>query len=265
MSFFSDVRFYKVFHYSILVTGFLPGLYYLTAGNQTSVLGLDLSRQRAWRNFAGGFSGGLVIIVVVESCLFVLGMRQLDPDLHRGLPALGRAVAAALLSGAVVGVTEEILFRGVIFTGLARYSGRLHALVVSSVFYSAVHFLDFRTLPQENAISWLTGISALGSLFGRFSDPQIYDSFLSLFALGILFGLVRWHTGNIMLCAGLHAGIVTINKIFSYAVDYRPGGPYTILVNVYDNTTGHLATFWLALACFIYYYFYMRAQSGSRR
>ena len=191
-------------------------------------------------------------------------MRQIDPDLHQGLPALGRAVIVAMLSGVVVGITEEMLFRGVIFTGLARYSGRLYALIVSSAFYSAVHFLDFRNLPQGTAINWLTGVSALGSLFSRFGDPLIYDSFLSLFTLGILFGLVRWHTGNIVLCAGLHAGIVTVNKIFSYAVDYRPGGSYNFLVNVYDNTTGYLATFWLVLACFIYHHFYMRAQSGSR-
>jgi len=263
LALFSEVRFYKVFHFSILVTGILLGLCYLTAGNRASVLGLGLSRQRAWRYFIGGFGGGLVIIVVVESCLFVLGMRQIDPDLHQGLAALGRAVMTALLSGVVVGVTEEMLFRGAIFTGLARYSGRLYALIMSSVFYSAVHFLDLGTLPHGTAVNWLTGVSALGSLFGRFSDPQIYDSFLSLFALGVLFGLARWHTGNIILCAGLHAGIVTINKIFSYTTDYRPGGAYSFLVNVYDNTTGHLATFWLALACVVYYLYFMHRRPGN--
>jgi hypothetical protein len=264
LSGFSGVSFYKVFHFSILLTGLVLGLYYLKASGQTRVLGLDMSRQRTWRYFLGGFCGGVVILTIVATCLFGLGLRQMDPDLHRGLAAFGRAVAAALLSGVVVGITEEILFRGSIFTGLARYSGGLYALIVSSVFYAAVHFLDFKSLPSGAGINFSTSITALGSLFGRFSDPAIYDSFVSLFVLGVLFSLARWQTGNIMLSAGLHAGIVTSNKIFSYAADYRRGGDYDFLVNVYDKTTGHLTTFWLVLACIIYFTFCMRRQPGSR-
>ena len=256
-----SVSFNKVFHFSILLTGLVLGLYYLKASGQVRVLGLDISRQRAWRYFLGGFCGGLVILIAVTTCLFYLGMRQIDPDLHRGLAAFGRAVAVALLSGVVVGITEELLFRGSIFTGLARYSGNLYALIVSSVFYSAVHFLNFKSLPSGTGVDFLTCITALGSLFDRFSDPAIYDSFVSLFVLGVLFGLTRWQTGNIILGAGLHAGIVTSNKIFSYAADYRQGGSYNFLVNVYDKTTGHLASFCLVLACIIYYMSFMRKQS----
>lgn len=257
------IPYYKVFRFSILLTGIFLGLWYLTISGQSKVLGFDSPGQKFMRQFIYGFAGGLTILIIVEACLFGLGMRQIDPDFRHGAVALTRAVAAALISGVVVGMTEELLFRGVIFTGLARYSGCLYALLLTSFFYSAVHFLDFRSLPAGSGINWLTGIGSFGSLLQRFGDPEIYDSFLSLFVLGVLFGMARWRTGNIILCAGLHAGIVTTNKVFSYVTDYREHSAYLYLVNDYDHQTGYLATFWLAAACILYYFRFMRARPGS--
>ena len=262
LSTIAEVRYYKVFHFSILLTGILLGLWYIKSSRQSKVLGFDSPQQKLLRQFSYGFAGGTAVLVVVEVCLFGLGMRQIDPDFHQGPAALIRAVTAALLSGAVVGLTEELLFRGVIFTGLARFSGYLYALLLSSLFYSAVHFLDYRSLSSGTGINWLTGIASLTSLLDRFGDPEIYDSFFSLFVLGILFGMARWRTGNIILCAGLHAGIVTTNKIFSYVTDYREGSSYLFLVNSYDHQTGYLATTWLTLVCILYYCLFMRSRAG---
>ena len=256
----AEIRYYKVLHFSILLTGIFLGLWYLKTSRQLKVLGSGNPRQKLLRQFAFGFAGGLVVLVIVEGCLFGLGMRQIDPDFHHGPAALTRVLTAALLSGLAVGMTEELLFRGVIFTGLARYSGCLYALLISSLFYSAVHFLDFRSLPSGSGINWLTGITSLTSLLHRFGDPEIYDSFLSLFVLGVLFGMARWSTGNIVTSAGLHAGIVATNKIFSFVTDYREGSRYLFLVNSYDNQTGYLATFWLVAACILYYLLFMRGR-----
>lgn len=265
LSTIAEIRYYKVFHFSILLTGIFLGLWYIKSSGQSKVLGFGSQRLKSLQQFIYGFGGGVAVLIIVEACLFGFGMRQIDPDFHQGPAALMRAVTAALLSGVVVGFTEEMLFRGVIFTGLARYSGYLYALLLSSLFYSAVHFLDFRSLPYESGINWLTGVASLTSLLIRFGDPEVYDSFISLFILGVLFGMARWNTGNIILCTGLHAGIVATNKIFSYVTDYRPGSSYLYLVNSYDHQTGYLATVWLAAACIIYYYLFMRARTGTRK
>lgn len=251
----------KVFHFTVLLLGISLGLYYLKASGNTSVLGFGSPWRLLWRRFALGFLWGGVILAIVAASLFAVGLRQADPDLQRGLLALLRALAAAVLSGLVVGLTEEALFRGAIFTGLTRYSGTVYALLVSSLFYAAVHFIDFTTLPSGAGVSFPGAITGLGKLFSRFGDPAIYDSFTSLFVLGMLFGLARWHSGNIWPGAGLHAGIVTCNKLFSYAADYRPGSAHENLVNIYDKTTGHLASFWLVLACLVYYFWCMRPRS----
>jgi len=257
LSFF-DARFHKVIHFTILITGIACGLVYLKRSNQSEVLGTTDSRGTEGTDLIRGFIHGLVLLLIIESSLFVLGMRQTDPDLSNGLGSFSYVIIKALISGILVGVAEEILFRGAIFSMLARLQGKFHALTISSLFYAAVHFIDLAPLPTASDIYWLSGIEYLALSFSAFGDPGIWDSFLTLFFLGALFSMVRWETGNITQCVGLHAGIVTINKIFSYSTDYREGSPFAFLVNSNDHLTGHLASFWVVLACVFYYCFYMR-------
>ena len=255
-----DLDFHKAVHFSILLTGLSLGLYYLHRTNRLpDMLGFGVRVSGNLRLLALGYAGGLAILLLVELSLFLLGMRQPDPDLGNGLPALLLAVLKALITGLAVGLTEEILYRGAIFTGLARYSNNLAALIVTSVFYGAVHFIDIPELPAGTTVNWLTGFNLLAVAFGQLSNPLILDSLLSLTMLGVLLGLLRWHSGNIVLCIGVHAGIVTVNKIFAYATDYQAGSPYAFLVNSYDHLTGAVATSWLALACLLYYLSAMRS------
>ena len=187
-----------------------------------------------------------------------------DPDLGNGIFKFMRVIIKAGVTGCIVGATEEILYRGAIFTGLARYSNYLLALIISSLFYGAVHFIDFPPLPAGTAVSWLSGLGVLAGAFHQFTDPQILDSLFALTVLGMLFGLLRWHSGTIISCAGLHAGIVAANKIFSYATDFRPGSHYAYLVNSHDHQTGILAGIWLLLLCGCYYYFVMKKHRPHR-
>ncbi|MBF8269975.1 MAG: hypothetical protein HW386_1684 [Gammaproteobacteria bacterium] len=251
--------FHKVVHYSILLTGLGLGLYYLHATNQlANMLGHGEHVSGNLRRLALGYAGGVAILLLVEGSLALLGMRQPDLDLSNGLAALLLAVLKALFTGLTVGLTEEILYRGAIFTGLARYTNQLTALIISACLYGAVHFIEIAALPSGTALTWSSGLTLLAGAFTQFTDPLILDSLLSLTLLGVLLGLLRRHEGNIILCVGVHAGIVTINKIFAYATDYQRGSHSAFLVNAYDHQTGLLATVWLALACALYYLLVMR-------
>ena len=255
----ATIEFHKVVHYSILLTGLGLGLYYLHATDLLAeMLGQGVHVSSNLRRLVLGYAAGVTILLLVEGSLALLGMRQPDPDLGNGLPALLLAVLKALLVGSTVGLTEEILYRGAIYTGLARYTSQLAALIISALFYGAVHFIDFPELPAGSEINLLSGLTMLTGAFRNFFDPFILDSLLSLTLLGVLFGLLRRYSGNIILCIGAHAGIVTVNKICSYATDYTAGSPYAFLVNAYDHQTGLLASFWLALACLFYYLLMMR-------
>ena len=254
-----DISFPQAVHFSILLTGLLPCVYYLYATRQlTKLVAWDRGFRAGLKSASAAFAAGMAILIIIELCLYLLGMRQLDPDLGNGMLTFLRVMIKAGIIGCIVGLTEEILYRGAIFTGLARYSNQLLALIVTSLFYGAVHFIDFPPLPAGAIVTWSSGFSVLAGAFHQFSDPQILDSLCTLTILGLLFGLLRWQSGTIISCAGLHAGIVSAKKIFSYVTDFRPGSSYAYLVNSYDHQTGILAGIWLLLLCGCYYYFVMK-------
>lgn len=266
LSFIIDIDFHKVVHYSILLTGLSLGLYYLRATQTVSVV---IGQRNGFKkNLSGlitGFAAGLAILLIIELSLYVLGMRQADPELSDGLIKFLIAVLKAIITGFAVGLLEESLYRGAIYTGLARNTNYITALIVTSLFYGAVHFIDFPELSTGMAVGWTTGFVVLINAFDQFADPLILDSLFSLTVLGLLLGMLRWHTGNIILCIGVHAGIVTINKIFSYSTDFKTGSPYEFLVNSYDHQTGVLASFWLILACVFYYLLFIKKSADQRQ
>jgi hypothetical protein len=260
----ADLGYHKVLHYSILLSGLTLGVGYLQATRQlTAVLGWKNGRREITQALVRGFAAGVFILLIIELCLSLLGMRQSDPDLYNGLMPLLFAIAKAITTGFIVALLEETLYRGAIYTGLARHMHHRAALIISSLFYGAVHFIEIPELPAGMAATWLTGFNLLAGAFVAFTDPFILDALISLALLGLLLGLLRRHTGNIMLCIGLHAGIVTMNKIFSYAADYQYGSPHAYLVNNYDHQTGVLAAVWLVMCCALYYGLVMKKSSAA--
>lgn len=258
----THLRYRQVLHLSILLIALSLAISYLYAAHGLgSMLGRNNGFRINLRSLIIGLSAGLVLLSIIELCLYLLGMRQAAPALDNGAAPFLLALLKALLIGCIVGATEEILYRGAIFTGLARYSNSLTALIVSSLFYGAVHFIHFLAIPAGTTVTWTTGFHILAGAFYQFTNPLILDSLVSLTLLGLLLGLLRWQTGNIILCAGLHAGVVAANKIYSYAMNFKTGSPHAYLVSGYDHTTGALASFWLLLAGLFYYFLVMKKSS----
>ena len=264
ISLFSDIAFQKIVHYSIVLTSLGLCFYYLKAsGVANEVLGFTLKKQQRQQNLIKGFIFGAALLLIVESCLYLMDMRQQDPDLSDGALAFMITLIKAVISGLLVGIIEEITYRGAIFSGLKRFSNVGIAIVASSLLYAAVHFIKFSEVPAESDIGLFSGISILADGFFLFTDPTIIDSFITLFFLGCLLSLVRLYTGNIVQCIGLHAGIVTMDKIMSYSTDYKSDSSFEFLVNRQDGLNGWLASSWLVIAIVIYWHFIFRPQRAT--
>ena len=218
------------------------------------LLGVNTSSSTRRRQFLSGFCAGILILISVEITLYLLGMRQPDPDLQAGTTALLMAVLKALLSGLLVGLIEELTYRGAILEGFMRHSLPTFALLLSSLLYAAVHFIELPDTDPQSGIHWYSGVLLLGRGFHAFQDPGIWDSFTTLFLLGLLLCLVRLRTGNLVACIGLHAGIVTLSKVLAFATDYREGSPWAYLINLPDQPNGHLASGYLLLCLMLYHY-----------
>lgn len=221
-------------------------------------LGYALPRPLFLRQVAVGWPAGIAILMVLTGALMGLDIRLLKPLSDTFWTDLFGTLLKATIAGLLVGVIEETFFRGALFAAIRRHGSAWSAIVWSSLFYAAMHFIDPVPLPAGEPIGWLSGLESLSGAFWQFGQWATFDSFLALFAVGVFLALVREHTGNIAYCIGLHAGWVLIIKL-TKEFTYRNGtADWAILTGSYDGVIGYLAAAWIAALALGYYGFFMR-------
>ena len=176
-----------------------------------------------WQPVLWGVVLGLVSFAAVGALLLVLGTRRLDPH----YAAVTKYLLKFALTGVVVALIEETLFRGGLLGALRRGSSDRLAIVVTSALYSVVHFLK----PTEvdvpaAAVNWLSGFWYSGQILAwAFRSPGDVIGFVTLFFAGSILAVARVRTGALYLAIGLHAGWVFTQKTFSFMTEstkYRP-------------------------------------------
>lgn len=117
------------------------------------------------------------------------------------------AIVSAIISGLVIGLIEETLFRGLLQTQLSAATNTLLAVVIVSIIYSSVHFLQAPSFDPSQLIHWNSGFIILFPAFANLSDlTSVVDSWIALSLAEIFLSLVQLRTNNILRCADIHAG-----------------------------------------------------------
>lgn len=226
----------------------LIGLIYLTRrlglSNRAS-LGYDLPRREFHRQMGLGFASGLALMTPLIALLLLSDIRILKPDLEVNMAAL---VLGGLATGFTVAFIEETFFRGVLYSAVARTSGVAAAVVAPSILYASLHFLGGKLRIPAEEVSWEHGFAVLARLFERYADPLAFvDSFVALVVLGMLLALVRWRTGAIAACIGLHAAGVCVIAVVRKLTVVNPSADLRELVGAYDGVIGWAALLWFAV------------------
>jgi membrane protease YdiL (CAAX protease family) len=173
------------------------------------------------KNFFNGLWLGIGSLAVVAGIALVCGGRHwVHPA---GAGEIFWAVFGAIGTAAMVGVVEEILFRGGIFGGLRRVLHWPAALVVSSAIFALLHFLN----KADNAgpVSWNSGLALLPPMFGGFVDFRaLVPGFFTLTFVGALLALAYQRTGNLYFSIGLHGGWVFVLRIYGKLTVQSPDG-----------------------------------------
>lgn len=262
---FEGMEFHRVIGRTTSLSGLLFSLLYLRYCGLLSAQGLGWQGAGYNKKYllAGGFAAGALIIGLLAACLLSLEIYRLDPRVDTGLANMMRLLSKAVLAGLLVGLVEEILFRGALLGGLRKQANTAIAVVSVSLVYAAAHFIKYRAVPAEVEIGWFTGVAIFPEALFRFSNPVTVDSFLTLFILGILFALVRVRSASLIPCIGLHAGIVAGLKLFNYLSNYAKGSDYDFLVNRIDHQFGYLASLVLLAALLFYLAFSASRAEGS--
>jgi membrane protease YdiL (CAAX protease family) len=191
-----------------------------------------------WNKFYGGLLLGFVSLAVVAGTAIGGGDRVFIPGLtaHKIVGIIFDAIATA----AVVGTIEEILFRGGIFGGLRRILHWQLALIVSSVIFALVHFLQRAEF--TGPVAWNSGLILLPRMLGGFADFHVLvPGFINLTLAGFLLGLAYQRTGNLYFSIGLHVGWIFWLKTYDA---FTTGAPRAA---TWFYGTGKLIDGWLAL------------------
>ena len=232
----------KIFSRALLLftaLGLVP--LWRVAGLNAADVGLKPAR---WAHLFWAYPIGLLLVLPLVLVFFVVGYRVFDDRIVYASSHFVQFVLTAVVSGLLVGLFEETLFRGVMLCALRKVTKFVPAMVISSLLYASVHFLRQDSLMSDSH-SWYSGYAHVLQAFTGFAQlTEIWDSFAALFLLGLLFCWVRQYV-SLWACVGLHAAWVFAIRIFKEITVRDIVNPYQVLVGSYDNFVGILVAIWL--------------------
>jgi membrane protease YdiL (CAAX protease family) len=241
-----DLKFHRVANrlgMLVLLIGFILIAKRMGLADRQS-LGYGLPRQRFLAQALWGFVAGVCSLLPVVALMGVLELRELRSDLSLNALLLLELALSGLLSGIAVALIEETFFRGAMHSAIARESSTIIAIFLTALLYSTVHFLGSYRIPIEE-LGPDSGVRHIRGTFANLLEPQrILDAFLALFAVGILLGVLRAHSGHIAACLGLHAGWVWIIAFLREGTTPNPTSPWGFLVSNFDGVVGWLVFGW---------------------
>lgn len=210
-------------------------------------LGYGAPRARFLRDLAVGFVIGAPMMALVIAVMVALDLRAWKPGIVVDAATLLTIARVGLLRGFAVALIEETFLRGAMWTGIARESGARTAVILTALIYAVTHFVG-RSEIAPAAASWGSGLTLLGASLDQLAHPlAIADAFLSLFAVGVVLGIVRAQTGHIGACMGLHASWVWVITFVRESSVANRGSALSFLLSRYDGVVGWLVLAWTIL------------------
>ena len=204
--------------------------------------GYGLPRPAFFRQAGAGFALGLATMLPMTLAMLALGI--LAPRPGTGATAVLAAFAVGALMGLAVAFVEETFFRGLMYRAVSRESGHWIAAWLTTLVYAAIHFFARTKIPADE-VAWDSGFRLLGGVLQHFAHPlPVLDSFVTLLLVGLLLAGVRWRTGAIAACIGLHAGWVCVIKATKDLTLGDAHSAKSFLVGTFDGYTGWLVAGW---------------------
>jgi len=203
-----DIEFEKVGNRCVLISvlvALIPALY---INGLLNFRALGLCRIGEGLKFGlVGMAAGFVSMLV----LFVSGLLCGAFSLAASLSVSSIFITALFMVGGalIVGVVEEIIFRGALFGMLRRGFGVMVGAIVAGLIFAAVHFADPKSPSGVVYGHWDAGLRLVMYMFT--SDdfiPHTGFLFSTLLCMGIMLCFFYVATGNLYFGIGLHASWV---------------------------------------------------------
>ncbi len=259
----SGANFERIVSRTILILAVL--LFYPTCRllDINSYSSLGFSREHVTQTAIRSWLLGFIMLAPISILFLSCGFRLWESAPQSLLEPLA-IFASAIVSACIIGLIEETLFRGLLQSQLSAAMNSLWAIIIVSIVYSSVHFLQAPDFDSSNSIHWYSGFILLSSAFANFSNAGMFlDAWIALFLAGIFLSLVRLRTNNILWCIGIHAGWVTHIKVFKDFTDRDNSVQCGQFASSYDNFIGELSAIWILLILFVWALIHFRKLSND--
>lgn len=200
-----------------------------------------------------GFCLGFLTLLPIFGLLYLLEVHVWDVNKVWTLGSILGKTGIALFLALLISYVEEPIFRGMLLTGLQKKMSLWVAIIISSVYYGSLHFLENSTLIAYQDITLSSGFRLFGEAIRNWLNPAVLSAFIGLLMVGIFLAVIRTHIPQSLgLCVGLHASWVWQIKISKMFLNTNFDSPYLYLVSNYDGLVGPLIAGWLLLATLVY-------------
>ncbi|MFO7691687.1 MAG: CPBP family intramembrane glutamic endopeptidase [Vicinamibacterales bacterium] len=232
----------RTFKRLLMIGAILAGLAFVRIRKDTVVrLGLNWTPD-APRFLRTGLLTGLTTLALFAAVAVVTGHAEAAIRERTGLQWLQR-IGGGLLTGILIGFLEEVLFRGFVFTYVRDRILRSRvfpAMVVTSLVYASLHFLDVRTPAVSPDPGIADGVRLILAPFRSLADwPTLWPAAVGLFLFGMILNVCVVRTGSLYPSIGLHAGTVTFLRVSGLFLKF--GESDTLIwgsKRVYDGVLG---------------------------
>lgn len=213
-----------------------------------------------------GFGIGLVTLMPIFIILYVLGVNVADTSQPWTVGFMAEKMIMSLLLALLIGVVEESVFRGMLLAGLKKNMPVFAAILISSAYFAALHFLDSKTEIPRQQLNVFSGFILLGEAIENVLNPKNASAFFSLLMVGAFLAVLRTQVKESLgLCIGCHAGWVWQIKVSGSLFNTDYSSEYLYLVSSYNYVVGPLVTGWLLLAVAGYFVYQQIYKKKSAR
>lgn len=204
------------------------------------------------------FLYGIGMIAIIYGGSYALGGMELKDD--ASIESLLGALDDALLAGILVGLLEEIVFRGLVFRMFYTSLRPIVAILASSAFFAILHFKADSTQLDELApgeVGFTEGFGIAWESIAALVTQFDFTYLTAIFLVGVLLHQTFLLKGNLWANAALHAGWVFTIKLVSSVFQTSESA------NAFTGTTRVADGYWVIVVLIVFILIFSKRLSGQ--
>ena len=182
---------------------------------------LGLARPRWFAELGRGLGVGLAGLGAALLVCTLAG--AVVPELRFAAAKTLRKAPLGLAAAIAIGMSEELLFRGVLLHRMARDVGRLGGVVLTALAYAAVHAIRTGAARGGPVTMW-SGLERSAALVAPLLERDALPGVAGLVGLGLLLAVARLGTGSLWVSIGIHTAWVAVFRVgrLFFAMGHEP-------------------------------------------